>query len=90
MIPGCQVLPVAHPTRYHHRATPRRAEAMVLVDEQTWVKAGIEYCDGVPRLSCVVTNDGFSAPLKHTGGGWDALNGDASNRSTNLDLDQRH
>ena len=37
-----------------------QAGAMVLVDEKTWVKAGIEYCDGVPRLSCVVTNEGFS------------------------------
>lgn len=37
-----------------------QAGAMILVDEGTWVKAGIEYCDGVPRLSCVVTNDGFS------------------------------
>ena len=37
-----------------------QAGIMVLVDESTWVKAGIEYTDGVPRLSCVVTNDGFS------------------------------
>ena len=37
-------------------------EAMVLVDENTWVKAGIEYCDAVPRLSCVVTNEGFTEP----------------------------
>jgi hypothetical protein len=35
---------------------------MVLVDENTWVKAGIEYCDAEPRLSCVVTNEGFSEP----------------------------
>jgi regulation of enolase protein 1 (concanavalin A-like superfamily) len=33
---------------------------LVLIDDSCWVKAGIEYCDGVPRLSCVVTNDGFS------------------------------
>ena len=33
---------------------------MVLIDESTWVKAGIEFTDGFPRLSCVVTNDGFS------------------------------
>ncbi|CAK0850048.1 unnamed protein product [Prorocentrum cordatum] len=44
--------------------TPRaqfdQAGIMVLVDEGCWVKAGIEFTDGVPRLSCVVTNDGFS------------------------------
>eukprot|EP00929_Paragymnodinium_shiwhaense_P047258 TRINITY_DN23968_c0_g1_i5.p1 TRINITY_DN23968_c0_g1~~TRINITY_DN23968_c0_g1_i5.p1 ORF type:complete len:252 (-),score=28.52 TRINITY_DN23968_c0_g1_i5:264-1019(-) len=33
---------------------------MVFVDESTWVKAGIEFTDGSPRLSCVVTNQGFS------------------------------
>eukprot|EP00930_Biecheleria_cincta_P058201 TRINITY_DN44053_c0_g1_i1.p1 TRINITY_DN44053_c0_g1~~TRINITY_DN44053_c0_g1_i1.p1 ORF type:complete len:231 (+),score=28.48 TRINITY_DN44053_c0_g1_i1:53-745(+) len=37
-----------------------QAGALVLIDENTWVKAGIEYCDGAPRLSCVVTNGGFS------------------------------
>lgn len=37
-----------------------QAGVLVLVDDSTWVKAGIEYCDGAPRLSCVVTNDGFS------------------------------
>mmetsp|Transcript_36878 Transcript_36878/g.102347 ORF Transcript_36878/g.102347 Transcript_36878/m.102347 type:complete len:236 (-) Transcript_36878:70-777(-) len=37
-----------------------QAGVLVLVDDRTWVKAGIEYCDGVPRLGCVVTNDGFS------------------------------
>lgn len=39
---------------------------MVLVDENTWVKAGIEYCDAAPRLSCVVTNEGFSEPQRRT------------------------
>lgn len=34
--------------------------ALVLVDSQTWVKCGIEYCDGAPRLSCVVCNEGFA------------------------------
>ena len=42
------------------RAQFDQAGIMILVDESTWVKAGIEYTDGVPRLSCVVTNDGFS------------------------------
>ena len=42
------------------RAQFDQAGAMVMVDESTWVKAGIEFCDGIPRLSCVVTNDGFS------------------------------
>jgi regulation of enolase protein 1 (concanavalin A-like superfamily) len=37
-----------------------QAGIMVLVNENCWVKAGIEFTDGVPRLSCVVTNDGFS------------------------------
>ena len=33
---------------------------MIYVDENNWVKAGIEYTDGMPRLSCVVTNSGYS------------------------------
>ena len=37
-----------------------QAGIMIIVDDETWVKAGIEYTDGVPRLSCVVTNDGYS------------------------------
>ncbi|CAE7246924.1 REE1 [Symbiodinium sp. CCMP2592] len=44
----------------HPRAQFDQAGAMVIVDELTWIKAGIEFCDGVPRLSCVVTNHGFS------------------------------
>eukprot|EP00439_Symbiodinium_sp_Y106_P047876 s1329_g6.t1 len=44
----------------HPRAQFDQAGAMVIVDELTWIKAGIEFCDGVPRLSCVVTNQGFS------------------------------
>ena len=44
--------------------TPRsqfdQAGVMVRISAQCWVKAGIEFTDGVPRLSCVVTNDGFS------------------------------
>ena len=42
------------------RAQFDQAGVIILVDDNTWVKAGIEYCDGVPRLSCVVTNEGFS------------------------------
>jgi regulation of enolase protein 1 (concanavalin A-like superfamily) len=38
-----------------------QAGALVLVDEGTWVKAGIEYfAVGGPHLSVVVTNNGFS------------------------------
>lgn len=42
------------------RAQFDQAGIMVLVDDNTWVKAGIEFTDGSPRLSCVVTNDGYS------------------------------
>jgi regulation of enolase protein 1 (concanavalin A-like superfamily) len=42
------------------RAQFDQAGIMVLVDESTWLKAGLEFTDGAPRLSCVVTNDGFS------------------------------
>ena len=42
------------------RAQFDQAGIMVVVDKDVWVKAGIEYTDGSPRLSCVVTNEGFS------------------------------
>jgi len=42
------------------RAQFDQAGIMIFVDKSTWVKAGIEYTDGLPRLSCVVTNNGFS------------------------------
>ena len=29
---------------------------MVYFDEEHWLKTGIEVVDGIPRLSCVVTN----------------------------------
>lgn len=34
-----------------------QAGLMVYRDDLHWVKAGIEFCDGAPRLSVVVTND---------------------------------
>ena len=37
-----------------------QAGVMVLLDERTWCKAGIEFVDGWPRLACVVTNAGYS------------------------------
>jgi regulation of enolase protein 1 (concanavalin A-like superfamily) len=54
------------------RAQFDQAGIMVLVDENTWVKAGIEFTDGVPRLSCVVTNDGFSDWSTQKWPVWDA------------------
>lgn len=36
-----------------------QAGIMVRIDHEHWVKTGIEIVDGIPRLSCVVTN-GFS------------------------------
>ena len=33
---------------------------MIRITSDVWVKAGIEYSDGKPRLSCVVTNEGYS------------------------------
>lgn len=36
-----------------------QAGCLVYVDDETWAKCGIEYVDGKPRLSCVVTN-GYS------------------------------
>lgn len=53
------------------RAQFDQAGVMVLVDERTWAKAGIEFVDDVPRLSCVVTNDGFSDWSTATWGHWD-------------------
>lgn len=54
------------------RAQFDQAGIMVLVDEGTWAKAGIEYTDGMPRLSCVVTNDGFSDWSTQPWADWDA------------------
>lgn len=42
------------------RAQFDQAGIMVRISSDVWVKAGIEYSDGKPRLSCVVTNEGFS------------------------------
>ena len=33
-----------------------QAGLMVRFDEEHWLKTGIEVVDGIPRLSCVVTN----------------------------------
>ena len=33
-----------------------QAGLVVYFDEDHWLKAGIEVVDGIPRLSCVVTN----------------------------------
>jgi regulation of enolase protein 1 (concanavalin A-like superfamily) len=52
-----------------------QAGIMIVVDDgldSTWVKAGIEYTDGVPRLSCVVTNDGYSDWSTQKWLSWDA------------------
>lgn len=38
------------------RAQFDQAGVLIRVDDSTWVKAGIEYADGAPRLSCVITN----------------------------------
>ena len=42
------------------RAQFDQAGIMIRVTSDVWVKAGIEFSDGQPRLSCVVTNAGFS------------------------------
>ena len=49
-----------------------QAGVMVLVDGNTWCKAGIEFVDGLPRLACVVTNDGYSDWSTAPWAGWDA------------------
>ena len=53
------------------RAQFDQAGIMVLVNENTWCKAGIEFTDGVARLSCVITNDGFSDWSTQTWADWD-------------------
>ena len=54
---------------------------MIAVDENAWVKAGIEYTDGAPRLSCVVTNDGgFSDWSTQPWVNWDDVAGATSIR----------
>lgn len=37
-----------------------QAGLLVYIDDDNWMKCGLEYCDGSPRLSVVVTNNGFS------------------------------
>lgn len=45
---------------FEPRAQFDQVGAFVRVSKTCWVKCGIEFCDGSPMLSCVVTNDGFS------------------------------
>lgn len=65
----------------HPRAQFDQAGVLVRVDERTWCKAGVEYVDGAPRLSCVVTNDGFSDSSTHP---WDVWDEDTSSTSLRL------
>ena len=47
-----------------------QAGILVRLDEETWIKAGVEYCDGVLQLGAVVTHkvsDWSSAPVPWTG-----------------------
>jgi hypothetical protein len=37
-----------------------QAGLLIFIDNDHWVKSGIEYCDGLARLSVVVCNAGFS------------------------------
>ena len=53
------------------RAQFDQAGIMVLVDDACWCKAGIEFTDGSARLSCVVTNAGFSDWSTQTWADWD-------------------
>ena len=53
---------------------------MILVDNATWVKAGIEFTDGSPRMSCVVTNDGYSDWSTQMWPDWDAAANSTSAR----------
>ena len=45
---------------FNPRSQFDQAGAFLRAGEHTWVKAGIEYADREVRLSCVVTNAGFS------------------------------
>ena len=43
-----------------------QAGVLILVDEQNWIKTGIEFCDGAPQLGAVVTrgvSDWSTAPV---------------------------
>lgn len=37
-----------------------QAGLLLYIDDDNWLKTGIEYCDGLPRLSTVVTRCGYS------------------------------
>ena len=58
---------------------------MVLVDDDTWVKAGIEFTDGLPRLSCVVTNNGYS-DWSTQGWDFDSCSHDSEIRTTSIHI----
>jgi uncharacterized protein len=48
-----------------------QAGVLVRVDEQTWIKAGVEYCDGAPQIGAVVTrgaSDWSTAPVPRWAG----------------------
>lgn len=48
-----------------------QAGALVRVDEQTWIKTGVEYCDGAPQIGAVVTrgvSDWSTAPVPRWAG----------------------
>lgn len=49
-----------------------QAGLLVLIDEHTWAKAGIEFVDGSPRLAMVVTNGGYSDWSTSPWPQWDA------------------
>ena len=46
--------------KYEAYAQFDQAGLLIYIDNNHWVKAGIEYCDGAYKLSVVVCNDGYS------------------------------
>lgn len=50
-----------------------QAGLMIRFDEQTWLKAGVEYSDGALQLSAVITNGASDWSLKPLGAGRDEV-----------------